>query len=230
MLLALDTATDITSIALASEGELVAELTWHAGKNHTVELIPNLLHLLCQARATTKDISAIAVAKGPGSFNGLRVGMSTAKGLAYSLGVPLVGVSTLEVEAFPHRTTPLPICPILNAGRGEVATALFQMRRGRWCRLVAEHITTVDLLGGETGARTLFCGEVSPELASQLRRHLGRQAVIIEGAALRRRAGYLAELGWRKLRAGEQDNPATLQPLYLRKPAITKPRAQKEAG
>ena len=221
MELAIDTSTETASIALSSQGEIVAELTWHAGQNHTTELIPNLISILEQAKLNLKDINGVIVAKGPGSFNGLRVGMSTAKGLALALKIPLVGISTLEVEAFPYAATTLPICPIQNAGRGEIATALFQTKRGKWCRLVEEHITTVETLLPELKRRTIFCGRIPPEIALHLRERLKRKALVVESAAGLRRAGYLAELGWRRLKVGDFDHSPTLEPLYLRRPAIT---------
>jgi len=149
------------------------------------------------------------------------VGVSTAKGLCFALGVPLVGISTLEVEAFAHAATSLPVCPILGAGRGEIAAALFQMRGEKWARLNAEHITTVDALCAEIKDRTMFCGEIPPEVAQRLKQRLGSKAIILQGGASLRRAGFLAQLGWRRLEAKDFDDPATLQPLYLRKPAVT---------
>ncbi len=221
MELAIDTSTDTASIALSSEGEVVNELTWRAGHNHTAELMPNLIHLLKQAKLNLKDIDGLIVAKGPGSFNGLRVGMSVAKGLALALSVPLVGIGTLEVEAYPYAATALPICPIQNAGRGEIATALFQVKRGKWCCLLEEHITTVEGLLPQIKGRTILCGKIPREVVLRLRESLGRKALIFDGGGELRRAGYLAELGWRRLREGDFDHSPTLQPLYLRRPAIT---------
>jgi tRNA threonylcarbamoyladenosine biosynthesis protein TsaB len=221
MELAIDTSTETASIALSSQGEIIAELTWHADQSHTTELVANLTCILEQARIDLKDINGVIVAKGPGSFNGLRVGMSTAKGLALALGIPLVGISTLEVEAFPYAATTLPICPIQNAGRGEIATALFQTKRGKWRRVVEEHITTIEKLIPEIKGPTIFCGEIPQQVALQLKEKLGRKARIFKGSAALRRGGYLAELGWRRLEARDFDHSPTLEPLYLRRPAIT---------
>ena len=221
MELAIDTSTEVAGIAISSQGEIIAELTWHAGQNHTTELIPNLICILEQTKLHLEDINGVIVARGPGSFNGLRVGMSFAKGLALSLNIPIVGISTLEVEAFPYAFTALPVCPIQNAGRGEIATALFQTKRGKWCRLAEEHITTVEVLLPELKFRTIFCGEIPQEVALQLKEKLRRKVLIIKGAAGLRRGGYLAELGWRRLGAGDFDRSPTLEPLYLRRPAIT---------
>jgi tRNA threonylcarbamoyladenosine biosynthesis protein TsaB len=227
MELAIDTSTETAGIALSSQGEIIAELNWHAGQNHTTELVPSLICILEQAKISLKDINGIIVAKGPGSFNGLRVGMSFVKGLALSLSIPIVGISTLEVEASPYAATTLPICPIQNAGRGEIATALFQVKRGKWRRVVEEHITTVEELIPEIKGPTIICGGMQQTGISQLEEKLGRKARIIKGSAGFRRGSCLAELGWRRLRSGDFDHSPTLEPLYLRRPAITVSRKVK---
>jgi tRNA threonylcarbamoyladenosine biosynthesis protein TsaB len=227
MELAIDTSTRVASLALASKGSLLAEITWYAGQNHTVELIPNVISLLQQRKAHIHDIESIVVAKGPGSFNGLRVALATAKGLAFALGIHLVGISTLEVMAFPYADLCFPVCPILNAGRGEIATALFRKRKGDWQRLTAEHITTIDDLCSQIRRRTIFCGEISDEQWMQLEQQLGGKALIVKGSADLRRAGYLAELGWKRIEAGDFDDPFTLQAVYLRSPAITLPKERR---
>jgi len=146
MELAIDTSSNIVSVALSHNGEILASLTWQTTQNHTIELLPNLVYLLQRVKVELDSIGAIIVAKGPGRFNGLRVGISTAKGLASALNIPLLGVSTLEA--------------------------------------------------------------------------------IISQSNSPSRASSLAILGWRKLSGGEQDDPVILQPLYLRPPHITKPRAK----
>jgi len=221
MLLAIDSSTSVASLALWQEGEVLAEVTWHTYGNHTAELLPNLLHLLGLVKTELNSVKGIAVAKGPGSFNGLRVGLSTAKGLSLALDVPLVAISTLEVEAFPHAATQRPLCPIHNAGRGEVAAALFRDNDGKWLRLMEEHITTLDVLLRQVPPDTLFCGELSPDIIQQIIESRGAQAAIASGAGGLRRAGYLAELGLRRLSVGDHDDIRSLQALYLRRPPIT---------
>ena len=222
MLLAIDTSTDTASLALVQDNQVLAELTWCCGQNHSVELLPQLVHLLNQAKLDLQSVSGIIVARGPGSFNGLRVGVSTAKGLAFSLGIPVIGISTLEAAAYQHAETGLPICPIFNAGRGEMATAMYQKKDNRWLTLATEYITTIDALCSQITARTVFCGEFVAIIAEQLRKKLGQKAIIPSPATRLRRAGFLAELGQKQLEAGNYDNPATLQPIYLRRPPITK--------
>jgi len=226
MQLAIDTSTDTASLALVQDSEVLAELTWRCEQNHSVELLPRLADLLGRTKSNLQSISCVMVAKGPGSFNGLRVGVSTAKGLAFSLGIPIIGISTLEVEAYQHAETNLPICPIFNAGRGEIATAIYQMKRNEWRQITSEHITTVESLCSQITTKTLFCGEFVASLAGELRKQLKQRAIISSSTARLRRASFLAELGQKRLEAGNHDNPATLHPLYLRRPPITKRKHQ----
>ncbi|MBW1739328.1 MAG: tRNA (adenosine(37)-N6)-threonylcarbamoyltransferase complex dimerization subunit type 1 TsaB [Deltaproteobacteria bacterium] len=187
-------------------------------------MLPQLVYLLNQAKLAIQSVSAIIVARGPGSFNGLRVGVSTAKGLSFSLGIPIVGIGTLEVTAYQHAETGLSICPILNAGREEIATAMYQKKGNKWLKLAPEHITTVDALCSRITTKTIFCGEFVPVVADQLRKQLKQRAIIPPPAARLRRASFLAELGQQQLEAGNFDSVTTLQPLYLRRPPITKPK------
>jgi tRNA threonylcarbamoyl adenosine modification protein YeaZ len=222
MLLAIDTSTDSAGLALVQDGRTLAEATWRCGQNHSVELLPRLTQLLKEAKAELQSISCILVAKGPGSFNGLRVGLSTAKGLAFSLDIPIIGVSSLELEARQHAETELPICPVFNAGRGDIATALYRKKDSEWRQLTPEHITTVAALDSEITEKTLFCGEYLPLIADELRKKLKAKAVIAPDKP--RRASLLAELAKERIKAEDYDHPATLQPLYLRRPAITQRR------
>jgi tRNA threonylcarbamoyl adenosine modification protein YeaZ len=220
MELAIDTSTDFASIALSYEGTTVVELTWHSVQRHTVELVPNIERLFSQMKVDQKSLGAIFVAKGPGSFNGLRVGMSTAKGLAFALNISIVGVSTLEIAAHSLAFTGLLLCPIQTAGRGEIAAAFYR-QDGDWRCLKKEHITTVDMLCQCIDEKTVFCGEITEPIILQLQQKLGKNAVVPETAARLRHASHLAILGWQRLKKGEQDNLASLQPLYLREPLVT---------
>ncbi len=224
MQLAIDTSTETAGLALVQDSEVLAELTWHCRQSHSTELLPRLLDLLNQSRLSIQSISGIVIARGPGSFNGLRVGVSIAKGLSLSLGCPIVGISTLEAAAYPYADIGFPVCPLLNAGRGEIAAAIYHKKQGAWGRLLAEHITTADALCSQITTRTIFCGEFTPDIAALLRTRLRQKAIIMSVTARLRRAGFLAELGLKRLENGDFDNPAALQPLYLRRPSITEPK------
>ena len=220
MELAIDTSTDWAGLALSNEGIPFSELTWRPGQNHTSELFPNMENMLKAARKEMTDISAIFVAKGPGSYNGLRAGISAAKGLVVSLNVPLIAVSTLEIEAYPFAFTGLQICPIQDAGRSEIAAALYKSESG-WKCIQEEHLTTIEKLCEEISFKTVFCGEIKPPDAEKIISSLAEKAVIPGFHERMRRPGYLSKLGWQRLQEGPSDSAAALQPIYLRQPPIT---------
>ena len=116
MLLAIDTSSQYASVALHDGTRVLGEHSWLAGFEHSRSLLPNIRTLLDQAGVTAQQVTAVVVALGPGSFNGLRVGLSTAKGLAIGLGIPLVGVPTLDLVRAEYGTADLG----LNAGRGRI--------------------------------------------------------------------------------------------------------------
>ncbi len=225
MQIGIDTSTDFASLALADGPEVLAELTWRCGQNHTVELFPRLSFMLEKAGQPVLD--AVFVALGPGSFNGLRVGVAAAKGLAYGLGIPILGVGTLETLAYQHSAGGEPVCALQAAGREEVAVAIYQMKpRKGWTQLAGEHITTLDALEFELKDTTIVCGEFDLAMTAQIKRVLGKKVILPPAAFRLRRAAYLIELGGRKLKGRDYDPVATLQPLYLRKPPITERKKQ----
>jgi tRNA threonylcarbamoyl adenosine modification protein YeaZ len=219
--IAIDTSTDIACLALVQGSEILSEFTWRCGQNHTVELYPRLNFLIEKSGRDMKDIDCVFVAKGPGSFNGLRVGVSAAKGLAFSLGIPIIGIGTLESTAYQHAETGLPVCAVQNAGREEIAVAIYQKKRTKWQQIAEEHITTPAALESEIKDKTVFCGDINPETLLQIKKIFKTRAIIPTPAAQLRRGAYLAELGVQRMEAGNFDNLSTLQPLYMRRPPIT---------
>jgi tRNA threonylcarbamoyladenosine biosynthesis protein TsaB len=220
-LLAIDTATEFASVALYEGGNgTTAESSWHTTMNHTVELMPSIVRLLASQRLEPHQLDAVAVALGPGSFTGLRIGLSVGKGLCLSLGIPLVGVPTLDIVAHAHYWQELPICAILQAGRGRICTAVYVRQDGQWQRITDYDLATVEELSQQLTERTLFCGEIDASLRAALTAHLGQRAAIASPASSLRRAGYLAELGWERLNSSGGDNVASLEPLYLHYPKV----------
>ncbi|MBI3912952.1 MAG: tRNA (adenosine(37)-N6)-threonylcarbamoyltransferase complex dimerization subunit type 1 TsaB [Chloroflexi bacterium] len=218
MLLAIDTATRAASIALYNGDGVYAETSWRARENHTVELTAQIAHLLQLAGITKNDLIAIGVAQGPGSFAGLRVGMSVAKGLAWSLHIPLLGIPTLDALASAYVFQPEPVWTILAAGRSRYSVARYVMDAGAMRR--ASELALVDAgglieLAAKENAPAIFCGEIDAALENILREELRERAQIASLAMNARRAGYLAELAWARLQRGESDDARTLAPVYM---------------
>jgi len=257
MLLAIDTSTSVASVALfgrlATDGSqlgILAERTWRAGQRHTTQLLPRVEQLLTDAGAGVSDLASVGVAIGPGSFNGIRVGLSTAKLLAVSLGLPLVGASTLEAAAFAHREAaalasvaggrPAWLRPMDDAGRGQIATALYRADRdpqslepGVLVEIEPPRLADLGDALSDAASREgpiLFCGEVRPEWAAEIARQASTSVVLVSPTGILRRAGALAELCWWRLQAGQVDDPATLQAIYLRRPPVLERWSLPELG
>ncbi|MBI2858412.1 MAG: tRNA (adenosine(37)-N6)-threonylcarbamoyltransferase complex dimerization subunit type 1 TsaB [Chloroflexi bacterium] len=225
MELSIDTSTQVASIALSQEGFIRAETTWDAGMQQTRELLPAVESMLAMMHRTFADTSAVYVSLGPGTFAGVRIALSTAKGIALSLGVPIVGVGTMTLEAFPFVHAGLPVMVIRAAGRSEFAFAYFGGVDGK-CEAVSPiRLTTFEEVCSAVPQKTIICGDFGAELEQRLRSALGPLAVIPAPAVRLRRASSLAACGWDRLRSGKVDDVASLQPIYLRGPHITTPKA-----
>lgn len=224
LLLAIDTSTRYAGACLRDANRVIASLSWYSTQNHTRELLPAIESVMQRLPGGRGALEGIAVASGPGGFSALRVGLAAGKGLAMPLGLPVVSVGTLECEAYPYAATGLPVCPLLDVGRGEVATALFQ-RKGDWGKVSEERICTpedLESLPGDTTGPFVVCGEGTAGREEQLHGLFGERALIM-AAGHPARLWALAELGWLKLEAGQTEDLAAFQPFYLRRPTIGRP-------
>jgi tRNA threonylcarbamoyladenosine biosynthesis protein TsaB len=214
MLLAIDTSTRLSGLALYNEQGLRGESVWHSGRNHSAQVLPQLDALLRYLGQQPGDLRAVAIALGPGSWSGLRVGLSLAKGIAIAGRLPLFGVGTLDAMAYQFRSTAPQIYPLIALGRGRFATAGFSsgdglIRQGEYRNL------SLDEICATVSERTLFCGDIEGETADAIRQNCGRRAILPSPAANLRRPGCLAELAWERFSAGECDDLALLEPIYL---------------
>lgn len=214
MLVAIDTSTRLSGLACYDEQGLLGESVWQSGRNHSAQLLPQLDLLMRHVQRRPADLRAVAVALGPGSWSGLRVGISVAKGMAMAGQLPLLGVGTLDVMAYQMRHTAPQIYPLIQLGRGRFATASFSTGDGLIRQSEYQNLSLDEICAAVSG-RTLFCGEIEGDVTSQIRHHCGRRALFPSAAANLRRPGYLAELAWERFMHGEQDNLATLEPIYL---------------
>ena len=219
-LLALDTSTDWASVALYDGRAVLAEETWRAQRRHGDDLFPTIERLLASARVSLSDVDRVAVATGPGSFTGLRIAIAAAQGIARGAGAALVGISTLDVLAYPHAPSKQRTCPLLPAGRTEWYTAFYQERNRKWMRRSPYIVATLPDLCRQIGTHTLFVGELDDEAEATLHDLLGPKALFAPPASRMRRAGYLAELGWRELETHQQARRGEIEPIYVKQPRI----------
>lgn len=220
LLLAFDTATPSTTVALLDSATPIAEMRLSAA-SHSRSLLPAVSEILAHAGHTPRSLQAIAVGRGPGSFTGVRIGMTLAKTLAYALDIPLAGVSTLRALA--HNAAAGPndlVCPALDALKGEVYGAVFRMT--------------------SSGAQTVRHEAASePRAFAESLKAAGATCILLGSGALRYRdvfaevlgdalrlpdmpedheprATVIGRLGWERLSREESDDPALLEPDYCR--------------
>ncbi len=237
LLLAFDSSNRCASIALCSEDELYGEYTWRIGRNHSVELLDRIQRLLAECGVTMSHLDGIAVATGPGSFNGVRVALATAKTLAFVLQKPLWGVSTLDIVAAQQQRVGQPVCAVLEAGRAEFYAACYSTamhvteqgdvhytltQQGEYGVFAPPHLAGfVQACFGAVDMPVLFCGEVSDLARQALLAELQGRCLFLNNAESTRHAATLASLALQRWRVGEVDDPLLLEPLYLRRPSIT---------
>ncbi len=219
MILAIDTATRWLGMALHDGTAVVAETGWRCLNNHTIELTPNLQQMMQRANVSPVDLAGIAVAVGPGSYTGLRVGLALAKGLALANQTPLLGIGTLDIVAAAFGPFPGQLWVVAEAGRTRICTAPYEWENGRgWQTVATPVIESWDDLLPQLEGRVTFAGEITAQAAKKIKTTNKTFQIALPATAVRR-AGYLAELGWRRLRAGDVDDAQTLAPIYLRDPA-----------
>ncbi len=214
MLLAIDTSTRTVGVALFDGDQIWNETTWTSQDYHTVELAPGIRDILQKSGVEISDVEVIAVALGPGSFTGLRIGLALAKGIALARHIPLIGIPTLDILAAAIPLNGGLLAAVLRAGRSRLAVGWYQAARMGWRSAGNIEALTVQELAEHIQEPTLVCGELTVEERRLLGRN--RKAVrLLSPARSLRRPGYLADIGWRRWQAGKIDDPATLTPIYL---------------
>jgi tRNA threonylcarbamoyladenosine biosynthesis protein TsaB len=208
-LLAIDTATDQAGIGL-SDGERFLEASWPGGRQQTTRVLPAIEWLHSQAGIAIEDIGAIGVAIGPGSFTGLRVGLSIGKGMATLQDRALIGVGTLETIAAPWRTVGASCIALIPAGRERVVWAASDPGAPLTSPTNDSFVALLERLGDFPGWPVV--GELS---ADQRRQVADRHGALLPHALSVRRPGVLAEMAYERWKRGDVDDPVSLEPVYI---------------
>lgn len=214
MLLALDTSTRMVGIALYDGAQVLCEFLWSSQDYHTVELAPAVADMLAKCNVKAEQLSVLAVALGPGSFTGLRIGLALAKGMAYVHHIPIIGVPSLDILAVAQPLRDEPMAAVLRAGRGRLAVGWYRKEKRTWRSNGEIQVLTPLELSQQIQEPTLVCGELTEEAQRQLRRKR-KNVILASPAHMLRRPSFLAELAWKRYQAGDVDDPAGLAPIYL---------------
>ena len=233
-LLALETATDVCSVALWQDGHPTSELTLRRPRAHAEQLIPMIEAALEQSQVARQDLGGVAVSMGPGSYTGLRIGASTAKGLAAALDVPLVGVPSLEAQAAQALPWAAPgdrIAAAFNARRNEVYAALYLVEEQAGLEEIAPtsvlRSEEIGAWAGEAGGgRCWVVGEGGADVAAVMERG-GTDVRRLPSEVVAPSAAWVARRAWGRIERGETSDVAAFEPFYLK--AFVARKAQRTA-
>jgi tRNA threonylcarbamoyladenosine biosynthesis protein TsaB len=219
-ILAFETATMLGGLAVMdARAGLVVEVRVNVEVAHSERLMTELDHALCSAGLGVKDMDALAVSAGPGSFTGLRIGLSTVKGLSYATGLPVVAVPTLEAFAWCFPFSPYPVCPMLDARKNEVYAGVFRRDGEEMKRLFPERSIkprelALKLKGYD---RVVLAGEGAALYMEELNAALEEGALYAPAHLTVPSPSAVAYLGLKKALKGEFSDPEGLSPFYIRK-------------
>ncbi len=227
----LDTAGPVAFVALVADGGVLGEVARPA-TSHCMELPAAVEELLGRAGLRFRDLFGISVGLGPGSFTGLRVGLSYAKGLGLALGCAVVGVPTFDSLVLTVLGARRPIsigtmvCPVVDARKGEVYSALYRRTPDGIEKLTDDLVLPLEYLVQQLSGRVVFAGDLKADEASKLAATRGVHSITLEERELNSRGRYVAALGAERLARKKANSPRTLEPLYVRTAeAAFKPRA-----
>ncbi len=214
-ILSIETATAICSISLSCEGKVVAYREQSNGNSHSACVLPFIDEILHEAHLSQQDLSAVAVSKGPGSYTGLRIGVSTAKGLCAALGIPLIAVSTLKsiangVHEQDHRGNIL-ICPMIDARRMEVYCALYDQQLEIVQPVdnkIIDKNSFADVLSEQV---VVFCGDANEKVSSVLSYQPKAEFVDVKASA-----NYMASPAYQQFLKQDFVDVAYFEPFYLK--------------
>lgn len=215
-ILAFDTATISCSVALTEDARLLAEINLVNDTTHSRQLT-DLIRDVCRlAETELKAIDGFAVTRGPGSFTGLRIGISTALGLAQATGRPIVGVSTLQALAAQAAAPSQMVCPMIDARRGEVYFATYKCTENHLVSQQSEQALSPGDAIGSISEPCIFVGSGAVLYLDIIRKRMGERALIAAEMNHTIRAATVASLAYLRLSTGDADDLMGFAPLYLR--------------
>jgi len=216
--LAVDTSTQVGAVGLLDDkGWLFAELNINVGQTHSQRLLGAIDQVLGCLGSKLAEVEVLGVCVGPGSFTGLRIGISIMQGLALAEGKQLVPFSSLEALALNFSGCGYPVCPVIDARKGEVFTALFSFEGERIRPILGERAVKPSVLAEQTTQKTVFLGTGVDAYESLFRDRLGKLAVMAPGHLRYARGLNVAVLALENFKNGRTVDPGRIAPRYLRK-------------
>ncbi len=215
--LSIETSSEVGGVCLFdSLRGIIAEIRFGSQKRHSASIMPAISHIFSITSLSIEDVDFFSISIGPGSFTGLRVGLSTVKGLCFATGKPLVAVSSLEAFAHQLRWADKVICPLFDARKKEVYGALFKAEGGEISRLTDDMVQSVDKIISLVTEKTLFAGTGAERYRDVITDRLSDMAEFADGPLMHPLPSSLAFAAMKKAEKKEFSDPSTLTPLYIR--------------
>lgn len=228
IVLGIETATLTEGVAVVDGQNILAEFRSDAGATHAGQLMPTILQTLTAANVGFDDLEGVAVSIGPGSFTGLRIGLSTAKGLCLARNLPLAAVPTLDGLAYLLPFSRYQVCPLLDAKRKEVYAALYDTSEGLPQRRTDYRAIKPENLQDDIDEPTIFLGDGVSAYKELIQERLGPQAHFAPPHLTLTTGSTIALLGHRLLVEGKRVDIRSIEPLYLRKSDAEIKREERE--
>jgi tRNA threonylcarbamoyladenosine biosynthesis protein TsaB len=216
-ILAVDTSSRSCSVAVVENSSLLAEIIKEDGETHSRHLMDMIKKVFELSGLTPFDIDCFAVTKGPGSFTGLRIGISSVKGLAAATGKPLAGISTLDAIAAQALPTPYLICALIDARKGEVYSSRYRFIDGLIQKVTYEEVLDPEKAADGIGERSLFIGDGAAIYRNTIEKKLGGLVCFPPPFFNVIRASTVAFMGIKKFENNETEDAAMFAPHYIRK-------------
>ncbi len=218
LILGIDSSTKAGTASLLTEDKLVGEKLLNLDQTHSQRLMPQIIDLMTSCGYQPEELTGIGVAKGPGSFTGTRIGLATAKTLAQSLELPIVGISTLKVLAYSLKHVSSYICPLIDARGGRLFTGLYRVEDRLKLEAEETMVNKEDLLEylADIQSEVYLVGNIVNKYRAEFESQLVKPQFVTELFNLPR-GGAVAELAANRLTAGEADDLFALTPNYLKR-------------
>ncbi len=228
-ILAIDSSGIVASAAVADDNNIIAEFTVNNKQTHSQTLLPMIDKVVQMSEIPLEDIDAIAVAAGPGSFTGLRIGSATAKGLGLALAKPIVPVPSLEGLAYRAACFNEIICPMMDARRNQVYTAAYRMENGHLAKIITQKAVDIEELLFELsqiGEKVLFLGDGVDIYRKIIEEKIATKYVFAPAYMSKQSASSVAALGIIYYGEGKYQSAAEHRPFYLRKSQAEREREE----
>jgi tRNA threonylcarbamoyladenosine biosynthesis protein TsaB len=215
--LGIDTATMNSGIGVVEKGQVLADFRYDVKLTHSEVLLSFIHRLLRDLNLKLEDIDGFSISIGPGSFTGLRIGLATVKGLAFSSGKPVVGVPTLDALAFLSRDCKYPLVPILDAKKYQIYAAVYHTQGEKIKRQTPYLVMDLEDLIKKLPEEVAFTGPGIEIFRSELKKAMGKRAHFKRGEKILPSGAAVAYLGWQRLKENEKEDLSSLVPIYVRK-------------